>query len=144
MTDEKSFQTLLEKGQHTARRDYLAREVDFELEELSPGKAQSRMTVQEKHIAANGFLHAAIGIFFADYTCGIGTRATLPESGINFATIDISTSHLGTARKGQLLCKAHAAHVGTKTQVWEAEVSSLETGKVLILFRCTQVLFAKK
>lgn len=144
MADEKTFLVSLEQGQRMVQRDSLAGEVGFELTDLAPGKAEARMTVQEKHIAANGFLHAAIGIFFADFTCGLGTAATLPDGDTNFATIDISTTHLGTARQGQLRCKARAAHAGGKTQVWEAEVSALETGKKLILFRCTQVLFARK
>jgi 1,4-dihydroxy-2-naphthoyl-CoA hydrolase len=35
-------------------------------------------------------------------------------------------------------------HVGRTTQVWDATVSSRQTGKIIALFRCTQMILYPK
>jgi len=56
----------------------LATWIGFQLDELEPGRVASRMMVDSKHIAPNGFLHASVGIALADITCGVDSTALLP------------------------------------------------------------------
>ena len=43
-----------------------------------------------------------------------------------------------------MTCVAKAVHLGRTTQVWDAVVTNRDTGKVMALFRCTQmVLYGK-
>jgi acyl-coenzyme A thioesterase PaaI-like protein len=37
-------------------------------------------------------------------------------------------------------CVATAAHLGGTTQVWDAIVTRRDTGRVIALFRCTQMI----
>lgn len=64
----------------------------------------------------------------------------LPEGASSFTTIELKSNHLGTARNGTVRCVAKMFHGGRTTQVWDAEVTHVETGKTIALFRCTQMI----
>ena len=144
MTVQTPYPHTLEAARAVAGSDPMAREIGFDLTDLASGSAEARMTIQPKHVAPNGFLHATISTLFADLTCGFGTAASLPDKSARFATLEIQTHHLGTALEGILICKARGRHTGHRTQVWDAEVSIAETGKIITLFRCAQMVLENR
>jgi 1,4-dihydroxy-2-naphthoyl-CoA hydrolase len=114
-----------------------------QFEEIDRGGVRSFLAVQPVHLAPNGYLHAAVVVGLADTSCGYGTMASLPEGAVGFATIELKTNFLGTALDGVIGCEAIMTHGGRTTQVWDATVSHVDTGKVIALFRCTQLLIAE-
>lgn len=115
----------------------------IEMLDIGDGQVSAQMLVEKHHMAPNGYLHAASIVALADTSCGNGTMANLPEGAAGFTTIELKSNHLGTVKEGVVKCSAKAIHAGRTTQVWDAEVSSLETGKVLAQFRCTQMILYK-
>jgi 1,4-dihydroxy-2-naphthoyl-CoA hydrolase len=103
-----------------------------------PGRLTSHLDIRPDLLAPNGYLHAATVVALADTSCGLPTRALLPEGSSGFTTIELKSNHLGTAREGRIQALATNVHAGRTTQVWDAVVSNSETGKTLALFRCTQ------
>ena len=140
MPQKRPFPLTLEAARTIIGRDATAAWINFYLEELAPQRVLASMAVDKKHIAPNGFLHAAVVTAFADITSGLGTSLHLPSPGHIFATLEIKTNFMGSAHSGTLLCEAVPRHAGSATQVWDATVSSKETGKVTALFRCTQMI----
>ena len=118
--------------------------LDIVWSEVRPGLARGAFTVEAKHMAPNGFLHAASVIALLDTGCGYGCVASLPEGAQNFTTIEIQSNVLGTAREGTVDCEAKLAHGGRTTQVWDATAVHRETGKTIALFRCTQLVLYPK
>ena len=115
-----------------------------EILSIEEGKMTSRLSIKPHHIAPNGFLHAATIIALADTTCGYASFAHLPEGAESLCTIELKSNYLGTVREGGIFCVATAMHLGRNTQVWDAKVSDEKIGKVIALFRCTQMnLFSK-
>ncbi len=90
--------------------------------------------------APNGFLHAGVLVTLADTAAGYGCVANLPEGASGFTTVELKSNHLGTATEGNADCVARPAHTGRTTQVWDAEVTHRESGRTLVLFRCTQMV----
>ena len=112
----------------------------LEWSEVGPGRAAGRFEIRRLHMAPNGYLHAASVVALADTACGYGCMASLPEGAQGFTTIELKSNHLSTAREGAVACEASLAHGGRTTQVWDAVARHEETGRVLALFRCTQLL----
>lgn len=112
----------------------------IEMLNIGDKQVSAQMAVEKHHMAPNGFLHAASIIALADTSCGNGCIASLPENAKGFTTIELKSNHLGTVKDGLVKCEAKAIHAGRTTQVWDAEVTSAETGKVLAQFRCTQMI----
>ena len=105
---------------------------------------RAHVAVEKKLMAPNGFLHAGAVVTLADTCCGYGCVASFPEGATGFTTIELKSNHLGTARDGTIECVATPVHMGRTTQVWDAKVTSRETGKTIALFRCTQLLIYGK
>jgi 1,4-dihydroxy-2-naphthoyl-CoA hydrolase len=112
--------------------------------EARGGYVKGRFTVTQRHMAPNGFLHAASVIALADSACGYGCMVSLPEGAASFTTIELKSNFLGTAREGGVLCEAKLIHGGRQTQVWDAVVTAEATGKTIALFRCTQMVLHPK
>ncbi len=112
---------------------------------VSEGRLAMEVVVKPVFLAPNGFLHAATVIALADTASGYATIAHLPDGASNFTTIELKANFLGTATDGTLRADASASHQGRTTQVWDATVTHVDSGKTIALFRCTQmILWPKK
>jgi 1,4-dihydroxy-2-naphthoyl-CoA hydrolase len=111
-----------------------------EVLDVRPGSTQMRLGIRPHHVAPNGYLHAGAVVGLADSACGYGCVASLPQGAVGFATIEVKTNFLGTVTEGALECRATLVHGGRTTQVWDAEVADASSGKVVALFRCTQLI----
>jgi uncharacterized protein (TIGR00369 family) len=116
-------------------------ELGVEWDEVADGRARGRFVVARKHMAPNGFMHAASVVALVDTACGYACMASLPQGAAGFTTIELKTNFLGTAREGETVsCEARLVHGGRMTQVWDAEAVNAATGKTIALFRCTQMV----
>jgi uncharacterized protein (TIGR00369 family) len=116
--------------------DYLG----ISISEVGHSFARGGFEVRPHHLAPHGYLHAASVVALMDSACGFGCQASLPEGANSFTTIELKANYLGTARSGVVTCEALMAHGGRNTQVWDAKAVHVETGKVIALFRCTQMI----
>ena len=108
------------------------------------GEVRAELPVRSQVMAPNGYLHAGALVTLADTCAGYGCVLNLPEGATGFTTVELKSNHLGTAREGTVDCVARPAHLGRTTQVWDATVTHRETGKTLVLFRCTQMVLYPK
>ena len=116
-------------------------ELGIQWDEVTNGLARGRFIVAARHLAPNGFLHAASVIALVDSACGYACVASLPDGATGFTTIELKTNFLATAKEGETVaCAARLAHAGRTTQVWDAEAVNQTTGKTIALFRCTQMV----
>lgn len=123
------------------QQGYLPGELGLEVLEVRNGYLRSQVKVEHRHMAPNGFLHAASLIALLDSAAGYGCRTSLPEGAVGFTTIELKSNFLGTAKIGDtVLCEAKLVHGGRMTQVWDAVATHAESGKAMALFRCTQMI----
>jgi 1,4-dihydroxy-2-naphthoyl-CoA hydrolase len=112
---------------------------------LSKDEVRAELPVRTQVMAPNGFLHAGTLVTLADTCSGYGCVANLPEGASGFTTIELKSNHLGTTTDGTIDCIATPVHLGRTTQVWDAKLLHRESGRLLALFRCTQmVLYPKR
>jgi uncharacterized protein (TIGR00369 family) len=122
-----------------AGRDRLPGLLGVEIVEIEEGHVRMRLPLRPELLAPNGYLHAGTVVALADSACGYGCIASLPEGATGFTTVELKTNFLATALDGTLQAESRRVHGGRTTQVWDATVSD-EDGKMLALFRCTQLL----
>lgn len=109
--------------------------------EVGTGRLRTCLDIAEHHLAPHRFLHAGTIVSLADTTAGYGCFANLPKGATGFTTLELKSNHFGTARYGSVECLATAVHLGETTQVWDATVTESEAGKLISMFRCTQLIF---
>ena len=123
---------------------YLPAHLGIRVTEVGVGRLKAELAIEPFHIAPNGYLHAGTVVTLADTTSGYGCVANLPAGAIGFTTLELKCNHIGTARNGVIDCIATAVHMGGTTQVWDAVVTRRDTGNVIALFRCTQIILYSK
>lgn len=123
---------------------HLPGHVGVEILTVGPDGIESRMAVEKRVMAPNGYLHAASVVALADTSCGYGCVVNLPEGARGFTTIELKANFLGTARDGAIRCRATPVHRGRTTHVWDAVVTVEETAAKIALFRCTQMILWPK
>lgn len=133
----------LEKMHHR-NRGYLPELIGIEWLSLEQGKVTGRVRIRQDLLAPNGFLHAASIIGLADTACGYGAYVHLPEGAENFTTLEVKANFLSTLREGAMVCEATLVSGGRTIQVWDAVVTDEATGRILALFRCTQMILWPK
>jgi 1,4-dihydroxy-2-naphthoyl-CoA hydrolase len=96
--------------------------------------------VTKNLIAGTGFLFAPAIIALADTCAAIGCGNNIPENS-SFTTIELKSNFLSSARVGEtVVCRCTPIHLGRQTHVWDATVTNATTGRVMALFRCTQMV----
>ncbi|QIE57496.1 PaaI family thioesterase [Pikeienuella piscinae] len=118
--------------------------VGLRLRKAEPDEVIGVLDVRKALFAPNGYLHAGAVVTLADTCCGVGALRTLPDGATGFTTIDLSSNFLSTAREGKAICSATPLHLGRRTQVWDAAVTSTATGRPMAQFRCTQMVLWPK
>ncbi len=124
--------------------DKLPGHLNIDVIKVSPEEVVAQIVVDKIHMAPNGFMHAGAVVTLADTTTGYGCVANIPKEAIGFTTIELKSNHLGTAREGTIKSVATPVHLGRSTQVWDAVVTHVDTGKTIALFRCTQMILYPK
>jgi len=125
-----------------AGSEHLPGLLGIEFDGFEDGVVRARLTLEQKHFAPNGYVHAATVIALADTAAGYGCLLTLPEGGTGFTTIELKTNFLRSAREGTITCEARLVHGGRTTQLWDATVSDPEK-RLMALFRCTQLVLRR-
>jgi uncharacterized protein (TIGR00369 family) len=111
-----------------------------EITSVSPERAEGRLTVTEPLIAGTGFVFAPVVIGMADFLCAAAIGPHLPD-GASFTTLEVKTNFVSSAREGDVVTgEAHPVHLGRTTQVWDATVTNATTGRLMALFRNTQLV----
>jgi len=114
--------------------------IGVEVDVVEHGRAVLRLPIRPQLLAPNNYLHAGAVVGLADTSCGFGCLASLPEGGVGFTTIELKTNFLATALEGEIASTATLVHGGRTTQIWDAVVTNVATGKTLAMFRCTQLV----
>jgi 1,4-dihydroxy-2-naphthoyl-CoA hydrolase len=100
--------------------------------------------VTQNLIAGTGFLFAPAVIALADTCAAIGCGNNIDETS-SFTTIELKSNFLSSARIGErVTCRCTPAHLGRQTHVWDATVTNEATGRTMALFRCTQMVLARR
>ena len=125
-------------------QDFFPGHLGIVVTEVEIDRVSTELLIKPVHIAPNGYLHAGAVVTLADTTSGYGCIVNLPTGATGFTTIELKCNHIGTAREGVIECVATPGHLGGTTQVWDAVVRRRDTGKVIALFRCTQMVLYQK
>ena len=108
--------------------------------EVGEGRVVGRFTVRPDLVSHTGYLLAGVGLTLADLLCAYGVSSAWPEDAKSFTTAEVKCNFIGTALEGEVEITASLIHGGRTTQLWDAEIVSLASGKRMALFRATQII----
>lgn len=112
----------------------------LEITVADPGKVVGRFDVRPDLVAHTGYLLAGSLLSVADILCAYGVSTVWPEGARGFTTAEVKCNFIATLTEGAVLVSATLLHGGRATQVWDAEIVDEATGRLLAVFRCTQII----
>ena len=116
----------------------------LEVTGASSGRVVGRFEVRPHLVTASGYLFGGVVMTVADILCGFGVSTAWPNGAMGFTTVEVTCNFMGALHHGAGLCTARLLHGGHTTQVWDADVVDEESGRLLAVFRCTQVFSYRK
>ena len=108
----------------------LAMLMNFELVEVSEGKATFAVVPAEYHYNPIGVVHGGLAATLLDSAMGCAVHSTLP-AGAGYTTLEIKVNFIRamTGETGRVRCEAKVVHVGARTATAEGRVVD-EAGKL--------------
>lgn len=101
------------------------------------------MPVKSDYTQALGVLHGGATISLAESVAGIGSNAVCAADELSFG-MQISASHISSAQVGDtIIAKGVIQHKGRSTHVWNVDVFSTATSKLISTIRITNVIRKK-
>lgn len=110
------------------------------VKEVGEGRVVGQFTVRPDLVAHTGYLLAGVGLTLADLLCAYGVSTAWPEGARSFTTAEVKCNFIGTATSGDVEIIASLIHSGRTTQLWDAEITALPSGRRMALFRATQII----
>lgn len=129
----------LEKA-NERNQTWLSGKMGVRFTHLAHGEVNAELPVSSELLSPVGVVNGGLLVFLADICCGLGAVSSLPEGVKGFTTIESKTNHLKSVKEGTIVCKARLLNAGRKIQVWDAFVVDKDSGTMLAVFRCTQLL----
>ena len=108
--------------------------------DVADGGVGGRLEVRPDLVAHTGYLLAGALLSCLDILCAYGVSTAWPEGAEGFTTVEVKSNFLGTVREGAVIFEARLLHGGRTTQVWDATARDQASGKLLAVFRCTQII----
>ena len=112
----------------------------LEITVVEPGKVVGRFAVRPDLVAHTGFLLAGSLLTVADILCAYGVSTVWPEGARGFTTAEVKCNFIATLTEGAVQVSATLLHGGRTTQLWDAAIEDEATGRLLAVFRCTQII----
>lgn len=101
------------------------------------------MPVKKEFTQSLGVLHGGATITLAESIAGVGSNA-ICESDERCLGMQISANHIATAEVGDTIyAKGIIIHQGRSTHVWNIDVFSRNTGKLISTVRATNAVLRK-
>ena len=113
----------------------------MEFLEVGDDFIRARMPVDTRTRQPYGLLHGGVSVVLAETLGSCGAAYSCP-AGHRAVGLDINANHLKGATSGWVTGITRPVHRGRTTQVWDATVTHAESGRTLVVFRCTQLVLA--
>ncbi|MDX1801928.1 MAG: PaaI family thioesterase [Marinobacter sp.] len=97
------------------------RDLGLQLESASPGECRTYLTLAERHLQQDGYVHAGVQATVADHTAG-AAAASVAGAGQSVLTAEFKLNLLRSARGTVLRCVARVLKAGATLTVVESEV----------------------
>lgn len=131
--------TSVERLNH-ANQGKLPGHLGLEVTVVEPGKVVGRFPIRPDLVAHTGYLLAGSLLAVADILCAYGVSTVWPDGANGFTTAEVKCNFIATLTEGAVQVSATLLHGGRTTQIWDAAIEDEATGRLLAVFRCTQIL----
>lgn len=100
-------------------------ELGIEINKIEAGYCETILSIKEKHLQQDGFVHAGVLATIADHTAG-GAAASMIKDTQTILSIEFKINMLRPAIGEELICKAKVIKNGKTISIVDSEVFSIK------------------
>ena len=109
---------------------------------VEKGRVEATMPVDHRTIQPAGILHGGATIALAETVSGLGSTLLIDFETRDTRGIQLSTNHISSARKGEVLGIATIVHQGETTHIWNVDVFQGE--RLISSIRVTNMIIQRR
>lgn len=114
----------------------------IEFTEAGENFLKARMPVDHRTTQPMGILHGGASLALAETVGGAASLALIDKLRFNIVGMQVNANHVGTATEGFVHAHATLRHKGTRTHVWDVEITA-DDGRKISLCRITNMIIEK-
>ncbi|WNG41372.1 PaaI family thioesterase [Archangium minus] len=114
-------------------------DVGYELVSITPGRVESRLVLQPRHLQQDEVVHMGVQATMADHTAG-AAGASLIAADQLILTSGFTMNLLQAAQGQELRCQAQVLRAGRTLSVVESEVYAVNRGEEKLVSKATVTL----
>lgn len=103
-----------------------------QLADVGAGWAETMLTIEDRHLQHDGYIHAGVQATMADHTSG-AARFTVLAQGEYVLTVEYKMNFLRAAKGEQLRCRAEILKPGKTITVVEGSVFALKGDQSILV-----------
>ena len=118
----------------------LIKHLGIEITEIGPNFLTGRMPVDHRTHQPMGLLHGGASVVLIESLGSVGSSLLVDLSKEHPVGLEVNANHVGAARAGHVVAKATIVHAGKKTHVWQVEVRTEDTNRLISTGRLTVMI----
>lgn len=115
------------------------RDVGYELVAIDAGRCKSRLTLADRHLQQNNFVHAGVIATMADHTAGAAGGTLIGEKDV-VLSVEFKVNLLRPCLGDELICEAAVLKNGKTIIVAESQVYAVKKGRGKLAAKATVTL----
>lgn len=114
------------------------------IEDENSNELEATMLIRRDLLQTSGVLHGGATIAFAETLAGVASNTLCPDDEFSFG-IQISANHLSHGKEGDTVKgRATPIHLGRTTHVWNVDIYSQQTERLISSIRVTNIVIKHK
>ncbi len=125
-------------------KNTLMETLDIRCIEIGDDYVVATMPVNETVHQPMGLLHGGASAALIESIGSMGSTLLIDINKEAPVGIEINANHLGSIRKGMVRAIGKIVHAGSRTHVWQVDITDMETGKLICTGRLTVMIVPRK
>ncbi len=125
------------------RESTMTSHLGIEFIEIGEGYLKGKMPVDSRTRQPFGILHGGASCVLAETLGSVAGCYCVDRTKQICVGLSINTNHIGMAKEGYVYGIAKPIHLGSKTQIWEIDITD-EKGRLISITRLTLIVLDKQ
>lgn len=125
-------------------KNTLMEHLDIRITELGEDYLKAQMPVDKRTWQPLGMLHGGASAALIESVASVGSSLMIDLEKAFPVGVEINANHITAVRTGTVEAEAKLVHGGKKTHVWQVDIKSVESNRLVCTGRLTVMIVERK
>lgn len=125
-------------------KNTLMEHLDIKVVEIGSDTIKATMPVDARTHQPLGMLHGGASVALIESVGSIGSSLVIDLDKVFPVGLEVNANHVGAARSGVVEAVGSLVHAGKRTHVWQVDIRTQDTQRLICTGRLTVMIIEKK